>query len=103
MGGTEAKRIFMRAIGPSLTQFGIPNALVNPALELRNAQGGLVDSNDDWMNSPQKTQIEGSGLAPTNTKESAAVQTLAAGQYTAIVRGVDGGTGIGSVEVYQLP
>lgn len=103
LGGTESKRIFVRAIGPSLTQFGIPNALVNPTLELRNAQGGVVDSNDDWMNSPQKTQIEDSGLAPTNTKESAVVQMLAAGQYTAIVRGVDGGTGIGSVEVYQLP
>ena len=103
LGGTESKQIFVRAIGPSLTQFGIPNALANPTLELRNAQGGLVDSNDDWMNSPQKTQIENSGLAPTRTEESAVLQTLAAGQYTAIVRGADGGTGIGSVEVYQLP
>jgi cyclophilin family peptidyl-prolyl cis-trans isomerase len=103
LGGTESKLIFVRAIGPSLTQFGIANALVDPTLELRNAQGGLVDSNDDWMNSPQMTQIEDSGLAPTHAKESAVVQTLAAGQYTAIVRGVDGGTGIGSVEVYQLP
>ena len=103
LGGSESKRIFVRAIGPSLTQFGIPNALANPTLELRNAQGGLVDANDDWMNSAQKTQIENSGLAPTNAKESAVVQTLPTGQYTAIVRGVDGGTGVGSVEVYQLP
>lgn len=103
LGGTESKQILVRAIGPSLTQFGVPNALTDPTLELRNAQGGLVDSNDDWMNSPQKTQIQNSGLAPTNPKESAVVQTLAAGQYTAVVRGANGGTGVGSVEVYQLP
>lgn len=103
LGGTESKQILVRAIGPSLTGFGVPNALANPTLELRNAQGGLVDSNDDWMTSPQKAQIQSSGLAPTNAKESAVVQTLAAGQYTAVVRGVGGGTGVGSVEVYQLP
>jgi cyclophilin family peptidyl-prolyl cis-trans isomerase len=103
LGGTPSKQILVRAIGPSLTGFGVPNALTDPTLELRNAQGNLVDANDDWMSSPQKTQIQNSGLAPTNTKESAVVQTLAAGQYTAIVRGTNGGTGVGSVEVYQLP
>jgi cyclophilin family peptidyl-prolyl cis-trans isomerase len=103
LGGTEAKTVLVRAIGPSLTGFGIPNALVDPTLELRNAQGGLVDSNDDWMNSPQKTQIQNSGVAPSDAKESAVVQTLAAGQYTAVVHGANGGTGVGSVEVYQLP
>jgi cyclophilin family peptidyl-prolyl cis-trans isomerase len=103
LGGSESKKILVRAIGPSLTAFGVPNALVDPTLELRNAQGGLVDSNDDWMNSPQKTQIQNSGLAPTNAKESAVVQTLSAGQYTAIVHGANGGTGVGSVEVYHLP
>ena len=103
LGGTESKTILVRAIGPSLTGFGVPNALTNPTLELRNAQGGLVDSNDDWVNSPQKTQIQNSGLAPGDSRESAVVQTLAAGQYTAVVHGANGGTGVGSVEVYQLP
>ena len=103
LGGLDSKSILVRAIGPSLTAFGVPNALANPTLELRNAQGAVVDSNDDWMNSPQKTQIQNSGLAPTDSKESAVVQTLAAGQYTAVVHGANGGTGVGSVEVYQLP
>jgi cyclophilin family peptidyl-prolyl cis-trans isomerase len=103
LGGADSKTVLVRAIGPSLTGFGVPNALTNPTLELRNAQGGLIDSNDDWMNSPQKTQIQNSGLAPTDSKESAVVQTLAAGQYTAVVHGANGGTGVGSVEVYQLP
>ena len=103
MGGTDSKQILIRAIGPSLTGFGVPNALVDPTLELHDGNGTAIDSNDDWTSSPQKTQIQDSGLAPTNTKESAVVKTLAAGQYTAVVHGSNGGTGIGSVEVYQLP
>jgi cyclophilin family peptidyl-prolyl cis-trans isomerase len=103
LGGAESKKILVRAIGPSLTAFGVPGALSDPTLELRNGQGDVVDSNDDWMTSPQKTQIQSSGLAPTDTKESAVLQTLAAGQYTAVVHGANGGTGVGSVEVYQLP
>lgn len=103
LGGSESKQILIRAIGPSLTQFGVPGALGDPTLELRDGNGALLDSNDDWMNSPQKAQIQGSGLAPSNAKESAVVQLLPAGQYTAIVRGMNGGTGIGSVEIYQLP
>ena len=103
LGGTNSRQVLVRAIGPSLTPFGIPNALADPTLELRDSNGGLVDSNDDWMNSPQKTQIQNSGLAPSDAKESAIVQTLTAGQYTAVVRGANGGTGVGSVEVYQLP
>ena len=103
LGGTESKQLLVRAIGPSLTGFGISNALANPTLDFYNSQGTKVDSNDDWMNSPQKTQIQNSGLAPTDPKESAIIQTVAAGGYTAVVHGANGGTGVGSVEVYQLP
>jgi cyclophilin family peptidyl-prolyl cis-trans isomerase len=103
LGGTDSKQVLIRAIGPSLTQFGISNALTDPTLELRDANAGLLDMNDDWMNSPQKTQIQNSGLAPSNAKESVILQTLPAGQYTTIVRGANGGTGVGSVEIYQLP
>jgi cyclophilin family peptidyl-prolyl cis-trans isomerase len=103
LGGTESKTILVRAIGPSLTPFGVPNALTDPTLDFFNSQGTPIDSNNDWVDSPQKSQIQNSGLAPTNTKESAIVQLLPAGAYTAVVHGVNGGTGIGSVEVYQLP
>ena len=103
VGGADSKQILIRAIGPSLAAAGVPNALVDPTLDFFNGQGTKVDSNDDWMNSPQKAQVQASGLAPTNAKESAIVQTLAAGQYTAVVHGTNGGTGVGSVEVYQLP
>ena len=103
LGGPDSKQVFIRAIGPSLTPFGIPNALADPTLELRDGNAGLLDLNDDWMDSAQKTQIQNSGLAPSNAKESAILKTLPAGQYTAIVRGANGGTGVGSVEIYQLP
>ena len=80
-----------------------PGALADPTLEFFNGQGTKIDENNDWETSPNKAQIQSSGLAPTNAKESAVLQTLAAGPYTAVVRGANSGTGIGSVEVYQLP
>jgi hypothetical protein len=103
VGGTDSKNILVRAIGPSLPPANVPNPLADPILELRNGNGTLIDQNDDWGSSPNKTAIQNSGVAPTNPKESAVLQTLAAGPYTAIVRGVNSGTGVGSVEVYQLP
>jgi hypothetical protein len=103
VGGTDAKNIIVRAIGPSLTAAGVLGALADPTLEFFNGQGTKIDENDDWEASAKKAQIQASGLAPTNTKESAVLQTLSAGPYTAVVRGANSGTGIGSVEVYQLP
>jgi len=103
VGGTESKTVVVRAIGPSLAALGVAGALTNPTLEFFNAQGTKLDSNDDWETSANKTQIQASGLAPSNPKESAVLQTLPAGPYTAVVRGADSGSGIGSVEVYQLP
>src|SRR5256714_3359753 len=103
LGGTNSKQILVRAIGPSLTPFGVPNALADPTLELRDTNGMLIDSNDDWMNSAQKTQIQNSGLAPSNAKESAAVPPSLAGEYNPLLSGPHGGTGVGLVEVYQLP
>jgi cyclophilin family peptidyl-prolyl cis-trans isomerase len=103
LGGTESKRILVRAIGPSLAAAGVPSPLADPRLELRDANAALLDSNDDWGLSPNQAEIQASGLAPTNSKESAVVRILSAAPYTAIVRGVNNTTGVGSVEVYQLP
>ena len=103
LGGTESKRMLVRAIGPSLASANVPNPLADPILELRNAQGTLLDQNNDWGTSQQAAEIQASGLAPTNAKESTVVQTLSADAYTAIVRGVNDTTDVGAVEVYQLP
>ncbi len=101
--GTDSKNILVRAIGPSLSS-NLANTLADPILELRNGNGALVDANNDWgINNAKSTQIQQSGLAPTNAKESAVLDTLPPGSYTAIVRGVNGAAGIGLVEVYQLP
>ena len=96
--GTQAKKIILRAIGPSLS---FPGALVDPILELHNSLGGLIRSNDNWR-SDQQAEIIATGIPPTNDLESAIVQNLAPGSYTAIVRGVNGTTGIALVEVYAL-
>jgi hypothetical protein len=100
--GTQPKKIIVRAIGPSLSSF-FPGALANPILELRSSSGYLISSNDNWR-SDQEAAIVATGIPPGNDLESAIVATLPANNsaYTAIVRGVNSGTGIGVVEVYDL-
>jgi hypothetical protein len=100
--GTQAKKVIVRAIGPSLSAF-VPGALADPVLELRNSSGGLIASNDNWR-SDQEAEIIATGIQPSNNLESAIVATLPANSsaYTAIVRGVNNGTGIGVVEAYDL-
>jgi hypothetical protein len=106
---TQPTRVIIRAIGPSLTQFGVPDALANPQLELHDANS-VIARNDDWqttqiggiITSDQVAEIQNSQLAPTNPPESAIIATLQPGNYTAIVRGVNGTTGTALVEVYTL-
>ena len=106
---TQPTRVIIRAIGPSLTQFGVPDALANPQLELHDANS-LIAQNDDWqttqiggiITSDQVMEIQNSHLAPTNPAESAIIATLQPGTYTAIVRGVNNTTGNALVEVYDL-
>jgi hypothetical protein len=94
---------FNRWIGPSLAVSNVPDPLADPTLELHDGNGALLDSNDDWDLSPDQAEIQASGASPTNPKESAVLQILPAGPCTAIVRGVNNTTGVGSVEIYQLP
>ena len=92
----------MRGIGPSLAPFGVTGVLADPALRLVDINGNTVRSNRNWKDTEQ-VAIEATGLAPSNDLESAMVVTVAAGNYTAILQGDGGGTGIGLVEVYKLP
>src|SRR2546423_99428 len=99
-----AAKFVVRGIGPSLAQSGITNPLADPTLEIRDTNGALVIADDNWQdNSSQATQISSSGLAPSNPLESAVAISLLPGTYTAIFAGKNGGTGIGLVEVYNLP
>jgi predicted methyltransferase MtxX (methanogen marker protein 4) len=100
-GGALAK-VVVRAIGPSLGNFGIAGALQDPTLDLVDSNGVTLRSNNNWKDS-QQTEIEGAGLQPSDSRESALIETLAPGNYTAIVRGAGNTTGVGLVEVYNLP
>jgi hypothetical protein len=97
--GSQSQKVIVRAIGPSLP---IPGKLRNPTLELRDANGGLVEANDNWIDSPNKQAIIDSTIPPGSDLESAIVRMLTPAAYTAIVRGVNNTTGIAVVEVYAL-
>jgi len=98
--GTQPKRVIVRAIGPSLPFAG---SLADPTLELRDSSGTLIRSNDNWR-SDQEAEIMATTIPPSNDLESAIVAVLPANNsaYTATVRGVNDGTGIGVVEAYDL-
>jgi len=103
LGGNNGNdRIVVRGIGPSLTAAGMPNALANPTLELRDGNGALLVSDNDWQDNPaQAAELTAAGLAPTNQLESGLAATLSPGLYTALLAGLNSGTGIGVVEVYD--
>jgi hypothetical protein len=108
--GAQPKRVILRAIGPELTQHGVPDALANPTLELHDETGALIASNNNWVQTiiggiittNQVRDIRNSGHAPTDPRESAIIADLPPGNYTAIVRGVNNTTGVALVEVYDL-
>jgi hypothetical protein len=94
----------VRALGPTLTDFGVAGALSDPALDLVNSSGTVIRTNDNWQDDPaQSAQIQAAGLAPGHAAEAALIQTVSPGQYTAIVRGSGGTTGVGLVEAYNIP
>jgi hypothetical protein len=97
--GTQAKRVVLRALGPST---GVPGFLADPMLELHDNTGALVTSNDDWGTSPEAAQIQAAGLAPADARESAILRTLNPGAYTAVVRGKNNAIGTAVVEAYDL-
>jgi hypothetical protein len=96
--GTGQRNFLIRALGPSLNVNG---ALANPQLEVKGPDGALVGRNDNWRDS-QEQQIIATGAAPTNNLEAALVLTLPGQSYTVLVSGMNGGTGIATVEVYAL-
>ena len=99
MTGTEAKKIILRAIAPSLSLTG---QMLDPTLELHNATGGTVSFNDNWGEAANSAEIAASGVAPTNPNESAILTNLAPGSYTAVLSGANATTGTAVVEVYDL-
>jgi hypothetical protein len=98
----STKRVMVRAIGPSLAQAGILNPLSDTVLELHDSAGNVI-ANDDWKTADsQQQQIEATGIAPSDDRESALIATLPAGPCTAVVRGKNNATGVALVEIYDL-
>jgi len=97
----------VRALGPSLTGSGVQNPLPDPFLELHDGNGATLATNDNWKvndqtQQSQESEIKSTTIPPSNDLESAIVATLSPGNYTAIVHGKNGGTGVGVVEAYNL-
>ena len=98
--GSKPVNVVLRAIGPTLANSSVPNPLENPVLELRDPNGGLIASNDDWQE--HEGEVNATFLAPKDSRESAIVARLYPANYTAIARGKDGSTGVALVDAYYL-
>jgi len=102
-GSTGQDNVIMRGIGPSLTELGVPDALTDPTLQLRDSNGEIITENNNWQDDPaQAAIISAAGLAPTNDLESGIAETLSPGMYTVLLAGQNNATGVGLVEVYDL-
>jgi len=102
VSGTDPKTVVLRALGPSLSGFGLSDVLRDPVLSVYDSSGTLIATNDDWQGDPNHFIVESNGLVPANLSESAMARNLAPGAYTVIVRGKDTTPGIGLVEVYDI-
>jgi hypothetical protein len=105
--GLGITKLIVRAIGPTLVNAGVANPLQDPTLELVNASGTSLATNDNWKTKPdgssQQAEIEATTIPPGDNRESALVASLPPGNYTAVVRGKDNTIGIAVVEVYNIP
>jgi arylsulfate sulfotransferase len=100
--GTDAKKIVLRVLGPSLSGFGLSDVLSDPVLSVYDSSGTLITSNDNWQSDPNHFEVQANGLTPPSLLEPAIARTLAPGAYTAIVRGNDQTPGIALVEAYDV-
>lgn len=104
--GAAAKRVLIRAMGPSLSSNGLANALADPILELRDRTGALVATNDNWADNANQQEILDTGLAPASPGESVILARLPSDEngvaYTAVLRGANETTGAALLEVYDL-
>ncbi len=102
ISGTGPKRVIVRAVGPSLAAAGVQGPLADPVLALFDGQGHAIATNDNWRDS-QQAEIAATPYAPSSDAESAILMTLSPGSYTVIVSGKAGSTGVGLIEVFELP
>ena len=103
VAGSDPKTVVLRALGPSLSAFGVSGVLADPVLSVYNSSGTLIATNDNWQTDTGATFIEQNGLAPSDPAESASLQTdLAPGAYTMVVRGNNSTQGVSLAEAYEI-
>jgi phospholipase/lecithinase/hemolysin len=102
IGNGDSPIVVLRAIGPTLTGYGITNPLLDPTIELHDGNGAVIGFNDNWKDGHVQAVLA-TQLAPTDDRESAIVAFLAPGNYTAVVRGKGATTGVALVEAYRVP
>jgi hypothetical protein len=100
--GAGTETVLLRGLGPSLSDLGVPDTLQDPTAALLNARGQIFDANDNWMDNPDKDEIVATGLAPTDPRESAMIDTLRPGSYTFVEQGTHRGQGVALPEIYDL-
>lgn len=103
VGSRNNANVVVRAIGPSLAEAGVTEALADPKLTIYDSNGTPIGGNDNWEDDSAADTLVLQGLAPAEPAESATLATLSPGFYTAVVQSADATTGIGLVEVYNLP
>jgi hypothetical protein len=102
LGGGASQRVLFRAIGPELKDSGVQGELQDPSLDLYDQNGTALANNDDWKKASNSAEIQATGLAPKDDRESAILMPLPAGNYTSIVRGANRSVGIAVAEAYKL-
>jgi hypothetical protein len=106
VGGATPAKVLVRGIGPTLGAFGVPGTVVDPQLTLFNSSSVKIGENNDWAGTAELTAAfanVGAFALPATSKDAALLVTLAPGNYTAQVNGVNGTTGVALVEVYEVP
>jgi len=100
---TSGPKVAIRALGPSLTQYGISGAMQDPTLELKDSNGASMATNNNWGEvAQQAAEIQAAGMAPSDYRESVILANLAPGNYSAVLQGASGTTGVATVEVYKI-
>ena len=99
---TDARNVLFRGLGPELGAHNVSSALQDPLMELHDANGTTMATNDNWKDAPNASAIQATGIPPVDDRESAILTPLGPGHYTSILRGAGGATGVGQVEAYKL-
>ncbi|HEU5080803.1 MAG TPA: glycoside hydrolase family 43 protein [Opitutaceae bacterium] len=107
INGNVPKHLLVRGTGGTLANYHLSGLLADPLLELHALNGDLVAQNDNWADAPNLAAIQAAngdhlGEFALAVKDAVLLATLAPGGYTAVLRGVNGATGVGLIEVFDL-